>query len=122
MSLRTCVICKNSINVPDYHTKYCPDCKKKVWEEQKSDWKKRHPGYDNKKYVPRRNLLFCTKCFNQLPDKSNCDRKYCDKCIITVKKLLRKKLYHSNVEKRPLLLLQASKRGAPAYGTKGVQK
>lgn len=88
MSLRTCVACKQSINVPDYHTKYCPDCKVKIWERQKVEWKKTHVLYK-----PKRNLLFCTKCFNKLPAKSNSDRKYCDKCVIVVKKNDKRRLW-----------------------------
>ena len=90
---RVCVICKGNIEVPNLHTKYCQECKVIIWEKQMVDWKKLHYNY-----TPKRNLLFCIKCFEKLPETSHEDRKYCSKCLVVRQSFTKKVQYRRKIE------------------------
>jgi len=88
--MRACVDCKTSISVSNYGRKLCSSCKIKRNKNNKNIWYL-------KNYKKQNSLLFCTKCFNELPPHSNKDRKYCDKCLKVRQSIMKKIWYKERV-------------------------
>ena len=84
--LKRCKVCRGTISNAVRNTKYCAVCKKNIQKLQQKTWNKSN-------YTPKRNLIFCIKCFNKLPANSNSDRKYCTKCLNAHRKIIKKQSY-----------------------------